>query len=651
MSNSQARKPRSRIVRIPISWKLLAATIVVGAVATGIAIYGLRRMHALNERLTNLVDYSSEKVKSAALLKQDLVTITRAEKNLILARSVEEMQRYAATIDDTLAAMGQHQERLTDLANNNDRRQLNTFAQGWQEWQKIHHEVRNFAQLNSNVRARQLALGKGRETYELWEGALTALASKITTESQVARAQNDSQHLAALVHKMTLVGQLLADTARIQRAEKQLILADSESELVQSEKAFAPLEEQIKTHIDALHKLSDEAEKQVLSQAEDAFKTYAQVLAEIRAVLGQKGNIVVYQLAYEIGGPIAAKCERLLDAIIAQNEMDLQVARSESQGTYIASRNALLAVSAVGIVISVTVTYLTGQHLANNLSRLTDYTREVEDTGDLSKPVPRVSTDEVGLLADSFDHLRESLHRQTSERAALNQALEHKNKEMEQFVYTVSHDLSSPLVSCKGLVGLIREDIASGNYEEVLASAKRLDGAVDQLRRIIEDLLTLSRIGRKPLELVDVDVEGLVVKLKEELAGRLQEVQAELRVETPLPPVVADATDLTRVFENILTNAIKYACDGQHSVITVGGTSTDGEVRYFVRDSGPGIDAKYHERIFGLFQRLDSERPGTGVGLASVAKIMRMHGGRSWVESTPGQGATFWIAFPKRLSA
>jgi signal transduction histidine kinase len=197
------------------------------------------------------------------------------------------------------------------------------------------------------------------------------------------------------------------------------------------------------------------------------------------------------------------------------------------------------------------------------------------------------------------------------------------------------------------LLGLLKEDLKDRDYRAVSESVERLEQATDQLNQIIEDLLMLSRIGRKSLNLTEVDVHELVCELVDEFEDRIAEAGAKIDLGDRLPKVVADESDARRVFENLLTNALKYSCNVEDPVISVGGMKSSHEIRYFVRDRGPGIDPRYHERIFGLFQRLDTGQPGTGVGLASVAKILDMHGGRVWVESEPGRGATFWVAFPE----
>jgi signal transduction histidine kinase len=140
----------------------------------------------------------------------------------------------------------------------------------------------------------------------------------------------------------------------------------------------------------------------------------------------------------------------------------------------------------------------------------------------------------------------------------------------------------------------------------------------------------------------------MVRAIADELADRLQQAGATLEIQDDLPRVVADRIRLAEVFENLLSNAIKYGCCAGNGLITVGGLTGAQEVRFFVRDNGPGIPREFHRKVFGLFQRLDSTQEGTGVGLAVVARILETNGGRAWVESNPGEGATFWIAFPSR---
>lgn len=221
-----------------------------------------------------------------------------------------------------------------------------------------------------------------------------------------------------------------------------------------------------------------------------------------------------------------------------------------------------------------------------------------------------------------------------------------KNEEMEQFLNTVSHDLKSPVVTCLGLAGSLREDLRAGRMEETDDTIIRIERSATRMRQLIEDLLNLSRIGKVRFELTDVDTRSMIRSICDEFKPRLAEIGAVLEVETNTPHLRADAHWLTEVFENLITNAIKYGCDDPHPRIAIGCVSDEKEHRFYVRDNGNGIDPAHHAQILQPFRRLRTDKEGSGMGLAIVVRIVKMHRGRIWIESQPGQGATFWVALP-----
>jgi two-component system sensor kinase FixL len=233
----------------------------------------------------------------------------------------------------------------------------------------------------------------------------------------------------------------------------------------------------------------------------------------------------------------------------------------------------------------------------------------------------------------------------------LNAILRTKNEELEQFVYTVSHDLKSPLVTISGFIGHIIRDADAQRWDRVRTFADRINTATTRLCLTIDDLLELSRIGRVTHTSSVVDVHRLVTGLHEDYADRLAMADAALEVQCGMPLIMADPIQIGEVFDNLIGNALKYACARPGGRIEVGCVRCNDEIRFFVKDNGPGVPAVYHERIFGLFQRLDSSSPGTGVGLAIVRKIAGLSGGRAWIESTPPDGATFWFSLPESVLA
>ncbi len=224
--------------------------------------------------------------------------------------------------------------------------------------------------------------------------------------------------------------------------------------------------------------------------------------------------------------------------------------------------------------------------------------------------------------------------------------LQHKNEEMEQFVHTVSHDLKSPLVTIGGMLGMLKEELQEGRLTDAGEIIATGEDTVARMQGMIEDLLKLSRLGRAVSDLQSVELRPLIEEVIRSHQVELDRQRATVELTLDVPSVPADRNRLAEAFDNLLVNALKYACDGPEPRIEIGSEMADSEVRLFVRDNGPGIEPQQHESIFGLFQQLDASSEGSGVGLAIVRRIMEVHHGRAWVESSIGEGATFWLAFP-----
>jgi signal transduction histidine kinase len=188
--------------------------------------------------------------------------------------------------------------------------------------------------------------------------------------------------------------------------------------------------------------------------------------------------------------------------------------------------------------------------------------------------------------------------------------------------------------------------VESGRAGELKDTINRIDRAVNRMKRLIDDLLNLSRIGKVRFELGDVNIKEIIDSVGEELESRLDEAGVVLRIEEGLPIVRGDTRWLAEIFENLINNAIKYGCDNPNPMITVGAVPGDEERLIFVRDNGRGIAAAHQAQLFQPFRRFRTDKEGSGLGLAIVKRIIGMHSGRVWVESEPGNGATFWVALP-----
>ncbi len=247
----------------------------------------------------------------------------------------------------------------------------------------------------------------------------------------------------------------------------------------------------------------------------------------------------------------------------------------------------------------------------------------------------------IGVLRDVTERRRAE-----HEIKLANEELRAVNEELNQFVYTASHDLKSPLVTILGFAGHLKSEASRGDVNRLQDYADRVEAAARRMRTNIDDLLELSRIGRVMNDPVPVDVASVVNDVLQEHAAQLEELDVEVIVQSDIPHAMGDRARVVQVFDNLMTNAIRYGCKCDQPRIEIGSDLVEDEARFFVRDNGEGIAPQHHETIFGLFQKLTDRNGSTGVGLAIVRRIAEVHGGRAWVESTPGEGAAFWVALP-----
>jgi signal transduction histidine kinase len=303
------------------------------------------------------------------------------------------------------------------------------------------------------------------------------------------------------------------------------------------------------------------------------------------------------------------------------------------------------------------IAYLLSRALQKQISRpivaLAETARAVSERRDYSVRAPKQGRNELGLLTDAFNQLlgqvqdlTEDLERRVAHRTA---ELEAANKELEAFSYSVSHDLRAPLRHIDGFAGLLAKADGAAFSEKGRGYLGHIAGSAKQMGALIDDLLVFSRMGRSEMRIGPVDLQQLAESTILSLQLEIQERKVIWK-KGRLPVAPGDLPMLRQVLVNLLANAVKYTRPRDPAEIEIGclEESAD-EVVIFVRDNGVGFEMKYAAKLFGVFQRLHraEEFEGTGIGLANVRRIVTRHGGRTWAESQPGSGSTFYFSLPK----
>ena len=290
----------------------------------------------------------------------------------------------------------------------------------------------------------------------------------------------------------------------------------------------------------------------------------------------------------------------------------------------------------------------------------------------LIKPfAPEILKSKVAVFVDLFQ-MREKARQQANQLVAINQNLEREiaerkraeqeierradelgavNKELEAFSYSVSHDLRAPLRAMQGFAQALNEDFADRLGPVAQDYTRRIVAAACRMDTLIQDLLAYSRLSRAQMLLQPLDLRSVMAQIRTHTEGEFRDREASVEVAIPeaFPHVMAHPTTLVQVVTNLLTNAVKFVGPGVRPHVRVWAEERDEWGRLWVEDNGIGISPEHHGRIFRVFERLHGSEiyPGTGIGLAIVAKGTERMGGRAGVESTPGKGSKFWIELPK----
>jgi len=234
-----------------------------------------------------------------------------------------------------------------------------------------------------------------------------------------------------------------------------------------------------------------------------------------------------------------------------------------------------------------------------------------------------------------------------SKRKLVEKELQKKNAEIEQFIYTVSHDLRSPLVTVKTFLGYLEKDMAEGNLEQLAQDLQFIHNASDKMKMLLDELLEFARIGRIDIHPVRISFREVLDEILACLADNIKDRDVEIRLPATDVILFGDRYSLLQIWQNLIENAINYSRNGSIPCIELGLVQIKDDWVFFIKDNGIGIEPQYLKRIFGIFEKLNQKSPGAGMGLSMVQRIVEIGGGRIWAESEgSGKGSCFYFTLP-----
>jgi signal transduction histidine kinase len=497
----------------------------------------------------------------------------------------------------------------------------------------------------------------------------------------------EAEHWA--IHTKEIISEaetLLRNLMEADRNSRGFVMTSETIFAQDGERALA----QIPARINRLKALVEDNPAQIarFDQIQNQIREFALQLAELRRTTAQQSRdqaILNLQQLFRID-PV--KRIRVGIDLFIQEEDKLDRTRLSALHRFQDQQFWTLAAGAVALLaISGTSAWLFSQGIIQRLAVLNENVRLLSAGEPLKERVR--GADEISALDASFHRMaddltaaaqkeneyQENLERRSAELIVTNRELNQKSDENEMFVYSVSHDLRSPLVNLQGFskeLGLAMTDLKRVlDADEVPASAREqsrdilehgmaepihfIHTAVRRLSAIIDALLRLSRAGRVEYQRSRVDVQAIVGRVVDAMRSTIAEKEARVAVAENLPSAWADATVVEQIFANLIGNALNYLDKNRPGFIEVGVLPPDEQnphlVTYWVKDNGLGIPEAYSSKIFTIFQRVHGNiAPGEGIGLALVRRMVERHGGRIWVESKENVGSTFFVTLPREAS-
>ncbi len=476
------------------------------------SILAIGKLGGMNERIGGLVDSSAEKVKLAARINQDVLAISREEKNIILAETQEEMDRFANFAEQNQKNLQQRMEQLEKLADSEGRAQLEKFQQAWQQYLDINRQVRDLARENSNVRAREISTGQARQAYD---EAAAAMARIVASGDLRLEEAKSADALRQEAQKIKVAARINRNLVELQRGEKNMILARNQQEMEEYARGIEAVQADLDARLTELEGLSSAAEKQQIAQFKTSYQNYLGLSRQVQELTRQNTNTRAFELSTGRGRQANDAATEIIAQIVAKNESDMVADKAASDANYASARNLLVGFTSIGLLLGAIVSVLIVRGLMRQLGAEPAVVAEIADkisAGDLDIHFEQSRKKETGVHAAMkmmTEKLREVVTdvRSASDNvAAGSQQLSATSEEMSQGATEQAAAAEEASSSMEQMAANIRQNadnsaqtdkIASQSAHNAQEGGKAVEETVDAMKQIADKISIIEEIARQ----------------------------------------------------------------------------------------------------------------------------------------------------------
>ena len=387
-------------MKLTIKTKLFGGFALILILMVISAVMAMNKLSDVDEMLTTIVRGSAHEVKLADRINQDLLEIADVEKELILAKSQEEMEKYAGEIDQVRKKMDTQREELKKLSDEEGRKMLDEFAAAWDEYLAVHKQVRELALLNSSVKAEEISEKEANEAYQKASADIEAIAEENLQAAAKTMDMAELEH----VKKMQLAEPINRLLVELQRGEKDMILASAQAEIDEHVKEMEEIRKDLETRLDALEKLASGEEKAGIKKFREHYNLYLAQHAKVIDLARENGNNRAFELAAGKGRELAEKSQQLMENIVNKNEKDMEKDKVAADRDYYSARNLLIGLAGISLLLGIGLALWIAINISKGIANAMNVTKSVAE-GDLSKDVVISSRDEIGDLLGYMENM------------------------------------------------------------------------------------------------------------------------------------------------------------------------------------------------------------------------------------------------------